>query len=175
METGRIAGIDFGLKRIGVAITDPGQVLVSPLANYSRISPERDAQFFRRLASEERVATFVVGLPVFASGHESPQSRSAREFGKWLANATGVPVEFFDERYSSHQADELLGLGEFTRKQKKARRDMIAAQILLASYLESTRGRSASPEPLDDDAPTSRGQDQADRRAPPNQRGFRNE
>jgi putative Holliday junction resolvase len=148
-RSGRVAGIDFGTVRIGVAITDPGQRFASPLENYHRRSPRLDEQFFVRLVDEERIVGFVVGLPVHTSGNESQKSREARSFGDGLARFTGVPVAFFDERYTSAIAEELLQGAGLTSKKRKARLDKIAAQILLASWLESSR-TSESAGPIED-------------------------
>lgn len=138
-STGRLAGVDFGTVRIGVAVSDARQTLASPLDNYTRRSKDQDAGFFRRLVQEEALVGFVVGLPVHMSGDESQKSQEARALGKWLAEVTGLPVTFYDERYSSAIADEFLALGQLTKKQRQKRRDMLAAQVILASYLESDR------------------------------------
>lgn len=136
---GRLAGIDYGTVRIGVAITDPDQRLASPLENYTRRSAAADAAWFKQLATSERIVGFVVGLPVYASGDESQKSHEARQFGKWLAELTGLPVRLFDERYTTAHAEALLIEAEFTSKQRKQRLDKLAAQILLSAYLESSR------------------------------------
>lgn len=134
---GRVAGIDFGTVRIGIAVCDPDRTIASPWENYNRRNQRLDAQFFRQLVSEDRVQLFVVGLPLYPSGDESEKSIQAREFGKWLWETTGVPVIFQDERYSSKFADELMeGL---TPKQRKARRDKLAAYVILTSWLESKK------------------------------------
>ena len=70
---GRIAGIDYGTVRIGVAISDPDQTLASPLETYNRRNDALDREWFKRLAKEERVVRFVVGLPVHLDGHEEPE------------------------------------------------------------------------------------------------------
>jgi putative Holliday junction resolvase len=136
---GRLAGIDFGTVRIGVAITDPDQRLASPLENYTRRHAPADAIWFKQLVEQERIAGFVVGLPVHTSGEESQKSVQARAFGKWLGELTGLPVRYFDERYTSVHAEQLLLEAEFTKKRRKERLDKLAAQILLAAYLESSR------------------------------------
>ena len=138
-QQGRIAGIDFGTVRIGVAITDPAQQLASPLDNYTRRSLEGDAAYFRKLAAEERLAGFVVGLPVHTSGNESEKSHQARQFAQWLGETTSLPVRLFDERYTSAHAEEALQAAGLTKKRRKERLDKLAAQIMLVSYLESTR------------------------------------
>jgi putative holliday junction resolvase len=133
----RIAGIDFGTVRIGIALADTEVGIASPFENYNRRTPALDADFFRRLAAEEQIGRFVVGLPVHLSGEESQKSTEARTFGKWLGELTGKPVEYFDERFTTAEADELLGAAKFTKKQRQARRDQLAAQIMLTAYLES--------------------------------------
>ena len=147
--TGRVAGIDYGSVRIGIAISDPGRTIVSPLENYTRRSCEQDARRFRLLASEEGVALFVVGLPVHLDGRESQKSSEAREFGRWLAETTGVPVEFFDERFTSLEAEYLLQAADLTKKRRKKRLDMLAAQIMLTAYLESHEKGSQGTHAID--------------------------
>lgn len=142
-RTGRLAGIDYGTVRIGIAITDPAQSLASPLEILTRRDKFQDERFFRRLAEQERLAGLVVGLPIHTSGEESQKSFEAREFAKWLGEITKLPVVLFDERYSTSQAESLLQDAGLTSKRRKERRDMLAAQILLAEYLES--GRSNAP------------------------------
>lgn len=142
---GRLAGIDYGTVRIGVAITDPARSICSPLENYTRRGEAADARFFRELAVQERVAGFIVGLPVHLSGRESEKSHEARAFGEWLNSITGVPVRYYDERYTSSQAEELLGGAHLTKKRRKERLDKLAAQILLTSYLEAPADSDHEP------------------------------
>jgi putative Holliday junction resolvase len=150
---GRILGIDFGLKRIGAAISDPGRSIAFPMEVYQRASPERDAAHYRSIVAEESVERIVVGLPVHASGIASELSRQARNFGGWLARVTGRPVAFQDERYTSVEAEDLMRSHGLKRKGRKARRDMLAAQILLQTYLDAGCPESdAPPAPLDDPA-----------------------
>ena len=146
--TGRLAGIDFGTVRIGVAVTDPERRLASPFENYTRRGRDADAKYFRSLVVEERIVGFVVGLPVHTSGEESQKSREAREFGRWLQELTGLPIDFYDERYTSAQAEAFLLGAELTMKKRRQRLDMVAAQLLLAAYLEATR--RGPPGPLED-------------------------
>ncbi len=148
-RSGRLAGIDYGTVRIGVAITDPAQSLASPLEILTRRDLAQDERYFRRLAELERLAGFVVGLPVHTSGEESQKSFEAREFAKWLGEITKLPIVLFDERYTTAHAEALLQDAGLTSKRRKARRDMLAAQILLAAYLESGRSNDA-PRELED-------------------------
>jgi len=134
---GRVAGVDYGTVRIGIAVSDPERTIASPYENYTRRGPGQDAARFRRLAEEERITLFVVGLPIHLDGGESQKSTEARAFGAWLAEVTGRPVEFFDERFTSVEAEQSLLSADMTRKKRKKRLDMLAAQIMLASFLDS--------------------------------------
>ena len=145
----RIAGIDYGTVRIGIALADTDVGIAGPYANYTRRTPELDAAYFAELAKDEQIGRFVVGLPVHLDGGESQKSIEAREFGRWLGRATGVPVEFFDERFTTAEADELLGAAKLTKKQRQVRRDQLAAQIMLTAYLESAGRGQQTPQSID--------------------------
>jgi len=149
-QSGRVAGVDYGTVRVGIALSDPGRSIASPYENYTRRGTEQDAARFRRLVEEEGVTLFVVGLPVHLDGGESQKSVEARAFGRWLGEVTGVPVELFDERFTSIEAEESLLSADLSRKKRKKRRDMLAAQIMLAAYLESREKGAAEPRGLDD-------------------------
>ena len=142
---GRLAGLDYGTVRIGIAIADRELAIAGAHENYTRRSPQLDAEHFQQLVSAENITLFVVGLPVHLDGRESQKSAEAREFGGWIQETTGVPVEFFDERYTSVQAEQILEQAQLTKKKRKARLDMLSAQIMLTSYLES--GSRAKQEP----------------------------
>jgi putative holliday junction resolvase len=148
-HTGRIAGIDYGTVRIGIATADLDVGIASPYETYTRRSLALDAEYFRTLAKEERLLKFVVGLPVHTSGNDSQKSQEARQFGQWLAELTQLPVEYFDERYTSLEAEQILSQANFTKKRRKARIDQLAAQIMLSAYLEAGARGQISPEGLD--------------------------
>jgi putative Holliday junction resolvase len=145
----RIAGIDYGTVRIGIALADTEVGIAGPYENYTRRSVALDGAYFKVLAREERIERFVVGLPVHLSGRESQKSTEARAFGKWLGETTAVVVEYFDERFTSSEADELLSARKLTKKQRQARRDQLAAQIMLSAYLESGGRGQESVESID--------------------------
>ncbi|MEO2008368.1 MAG: Holliday junction resolvase RuvX [Pirellulaceae bacterium] len=134
---GRLGGVDYGHKRIGVAISDPAQKLASPLENYDRRDLEQDSRFFNQLVKDEQIVAWVIGLPLHLSGDESEKSAEVRVFADWLSGQTGLPHRFADERFSSVQAEAYLIEGGLSAKKRKKRLDMLAAQILLATYLES--------------------------------------
>ena len=149
-ETGRIAGIDFGTVRIGVAVTDADRTIASPLEEYTRHNPQSEARYFCELADMQQITLFVVGLPVHLSGRESEKSREARQFGQWLSESTKIRVVFFDERFTSQEADRLLDETALSGKKRRARRDALAAQIMLTAFLESGQRESVDPGSLDD-------------------------
>ncbi|MCE9547672.1 MAG: Holliday junction resolvase RuvX [Planctomycetia bacterium] len=151
--TGRIAGIDFGTVRVGVAVTNSQRTIASPVESYTRQSLETDARYFKKLAADEQIVQWVVGLPVHLAGHESAKSVEARAFGRWLAETTGVPVVFFDERFTTAEADEMLLAAGLTGDKRKKRRDMLAAQIMLAAFLEAGQPAASEPQGLDDPTP----------------------
>lgn len=137
--TGRLAAIDFGTVRIGVAICDPDRILASPHEVHQNSGDEANAKYFRDLAEEERIAGFVVGLPVHCDGGESQKSIECRKFARWLAAETNLPVRLFDERFSTAAAKQRLAGNKLTRDRKKKRLDAVAALVLLESFLESCR------------------------------------
>lgn len=140
----RIAGIDFGTVRIGIALAETEVGIAGPFENYNRRTLLLDAEYFKAFAQEERISRFVVGLPVHLHGGESQKSQEARAFGEWLTKVTGAPVEYFDERFTTAEAERLLGDAQLTKKQRQARRDQLAAQIMLTAYLEAgSRGQDA--------------------------------
>ncbi|MGD0898024.1 MAG: Holliday junction resolvase RuvX [Thermoguttaceae bacterium] len=147
---GRVAAIDYGTVRIGIAMSDPERTIASPWESYTRRTPELDARQFQRLAAENGIALWVVGLPVHLDGRESRKSLEARQFGRWLALATGVPLVFFDERFTTAEAEDVLREAKLTGRGRKNRIDMVAAQILLTAYLESPDKALEPPMAIDD-------------------------
>lgn len=134
---GVLLGIDYGTKRVGVAVSDRYQRYSSPLHNYQRQSKQADEQFFRRQQKEFLPVGLVVGLPLHLSGDESEKSAEARRYAKWLSHLLQLPVAFQDERFTSSFAETLLMQSDLSRQKRKARVDKLAAQILLQSFLDS--------------------------------------
>lgn len=152
IPSGRVAGVDYGRRRIGIAVCDALRMLASPLCIHeTRGDRTIDADFFQSLVTREDLVGFVVGLPVHADGSASGMSTEVQAFGTWLGRTTGLPVVFHDERYSSREAAGLLAGVGLTRAGKKARADAVAAQVVLASWLEvqAHGGGAVRPEALD--------------------------
>ncbi len=137
MTMTRVLGLDFGTRRVGAAVSDPGRSIATPLEVYERRNPALDAKHYKALVVEHDVDRIVVGLPLHTGGGESDSSSMARRWGTWLAEVTGQPVVFFDERYSTVEADEVLRSAGIKLRDRKAKRDMLAARILLQNYLDA--------------------------------------
>ena len=134
---GRLLGLDYGTKRVGVAVSNDEQTIASPLELWNRRTAVLDAARLRDYLSDYRIVGIVVGLPVHMSGADSAKSREAKTFGRWAASASGLPVRFFDERLTTAHAEEHLLSSGMTRRQREARLDKLAAQIMLQSYLDA--------------------------------------
>jgi putative Holliday junction resolvase len=148
MAKGRLLGIDFGTVRVGLAVSDPDRRIASPLATYERRDAEQDAHYFNDLIKTEDIRGLVIGLPVHLSGSEGASAQAARKFGQWLKDATGMDCVFWDERFTSVEAESSLWQAGLTHKKRKQRRDRVAAQMLLQSYLDAGCPPEVSPGPL---------------------------
>ena len=117
----KILGLDFGTRRVGIAMSDPGRTMAFPVEVYEPRGPELDARYYRELVRENEIERIVVGLPLHTTGREGDLALRARKFGQWLAAVTGQTVLYHDERYSTFEAEQsLLGAG-LTKKKRKAR------------------------------------------------------
>lgn len=133
----RLLGVDFGSVRVGLAISDADRKIASPLTTYQRRSHEQDASYLRDLVAEEAVGEVIVGLPLHTNGREGQKAEEARAYGAWLGEVLGLPVVFWDERFSTVQAENALWSAGLTHKQRKERRDRVAAQMILQAYLDA--------------------------------------
>jgi putative Holliday junction resolvase len=146
---GRLLGVDHGTVRIGLAITDGDRIIASPLEVRERQGPDKDAAYFKALVEREQVCGLVVGLPLHTTGREGTQADEARTFGAWLGVATGLPVVFADERFSTTFAESALWAAGLTHKKRKARRDAVAAQIMLQAFIEAGCPAEVPVKPLE--------------------------
>ena len=134
----RYMAIDFGTKRIGLAVGDNLLRLASPLTTLSATGRwNQDVAAVTREADEYGVDEFVVGLPLNMDDTEGPQAKLTRRFGETLARHCGKPVHYYDERLSSAAADDRLQPAGLTNKKHKSKRDRVAAQIILQDFLDA--------------------------------------
>jgi putative Holliday junction resolvase len=148
----RLLGVDYGQVRVGLAVSDADRKIAFPLATYERRGPDQDAAYFRTVVVDEAIAALVVGLPVHLDGREGQKAAEARAFGQWLGAATGLPVVYWDERFTTVEAESALWNAGLTHKKRKARRDRVAAQIMLQAYLEAGCPPEQAPRALDEPA-----------------------
>ena len=140
--TGRILGLDFGKRRIGLAISDALGLTAQPLSTYTRTRVRQDIAYLVQLAQEREIVLFVFGDPKYMSGDESRQSASVKEFAARLQLSTRIPIIFWDERLTSTQAHRLLDEeGGLKREDRKGKVDQIAASLILDGYLISLEHR----------------------------------
>jgi putative Holliday junction resolvase len=134
---GRLLGVDYGAVRVGLAISDPDRIIASPFDTLTRSGEVADAAYFTKLVTSEKVVGLVVGLPLHTRGHEGVQSAEARRYGAWLASVTGLPVVFWDERFTSALADDAFREAKLSHKKRKDRRDRVAAVLILQGFLDA--------------------------------------
>ncbi len=134
---GRLIGLDYGTRRIGVAVSTPDQKIASPVESYARAGNDNDARHLKELAHEYEAVGLVVGLPVHMSGQEGEKAREARKFGQWLHDELGLPVCYWDERFTTAQAEGALMDASLGKSKRKARLDKVAAQIMLQAFLDA--------------------------------------
>ncbi len=140
----RYLGLDYGHKRIGLAVSDADARLATPLKQVDSTGwPRTDAVQLRNIIEDYEIDAIVIGLPINMDGTEGDQAKLTRKYGEALANELGLPVEFWDERLSSAAADRMLDdREELTMKKRKARRDALAAQIILQGFLDHHRNNT---------------------------------
>ncbi len=144
----RILGLDVGERRIGVAVSDPLGLTAQGLAVWTRRREEEDLAYLHKLIREYEVERVVVGLPVRTDGQEGPEAAGVRAFGQRLAAATGVPVEWWDERFTTAAAQRALLAADLSRRRRRAVVDQVAAALMLQAYLErQRRGTTRRPDP----------------------------
>jgi putative holliday junction resolvase len=134
---GRLIGVDVGTVRVGLAVSDPDRVVASPAETYARRSADLDAAYFRELAKREAAVGFVVGLAVMLDGTEQTKAAECRRYGAWLTETTGLPVAFWDERFTSALAEDALRDAKVHHSKRRDKRDRIAAQMILQGYLDA--------------------------------------
>lgn len=135
MSPGRILGLDYGSRRVGVAVSDPGQTLAHPVTVIARSRLESE---LAPILAEYQPVGVVIGLPVGLGGGEGPAAEAARDFGTEVADICGCPIEFYDERFSTVIAERTLREGGVKGKRRRSVVDKVAAAVMLQSYLDGS-------------------------------------
>lgn len=136
-----ILGVDLGKARTGVAVCDKSELLASPVEVVNEHNRERLLEHVAQLAKARRAEQIVVGLPRNMDGSEGESAQNARAFGAELAEKTGLPVDFYDERGTTITAHGFLNETNTRGKRRKATVDAVAATIILQDYLDYRRNR----------------------------------
>ncbi len=134
---GRLAALDVGDKRIGVALSDPLGIAAQPIGVVERRSQKADSAAIVALLEGRPVDKVVVGLPLSMDGSEGQQVDRVRHFAAFFAAQTGLEVVFQDERMTTVQGERMLIESGMRRKQRRLVRDKVAAVIILQAYLDS--------------------------------------
>jgi len=134
-----IAALDLGKRRIGIAIADNAGLAVHPIGALERRSIARDLELIRARLVEFEVSRVIVGLPLNMDGSAGPAARSAEAFADRLREASGLPVDLFDERLTSFEAEERLKELSGRRARNKGTVDALAASIILEGWLNHRR------------------------------------
>lgn len=137
MEGKRILALDYGTKRIGVALSDELGWTAQPLETLNRRTLDRDIAHIAALVGTHEVRQVLLGFPLQLDGREGPAIQAMREFQARLEEGVPVPVILWDERLTTKSAEDLLIAADVSRKKRKGVVDRIAASILLQSYLAS--------------------------------------
>ncbi|MCA9582716.1 MAG: Holliday junction resolvase RuvX [Myxococcales bacterium] len=143
-----VLAIDYGSSRVGLAISDEGEGIAMPLGTVQRAAGDVVAAV-REALGERVVARVLVGLPLRLDGSEGDGARRARAFGEKLGATLGVPVEYVDERFSTHHATQRLDEVGVAGKDRRTMVDQAAATVLLQGYLDSRNESPWSEEDMD--------------------------
>lgn len=145
---GRILGIDYGTRRVGVAISDPMGMLATPLSVETVDSVEAAIKAVCRIAKDRGVVKIVVGIPINMDGTSGPMALEAGKFVELLRAASGLPVDITDERLSTSLVERMLLDADLSRGRRKEVRDKLAAQVILQGYLDLKEySRQSAEEP----------------------------
>ncbi len=143
-DRGRLLAVDLGEVRIGLAMSDPSQVVASPLETRPVADPDDRAGIVADLAgvaADHEVVGIVVGLPRTLDGREGDAARRCRLTADELRRQSGLPVRLWDERFTTTEAERVMLAQDASRRERRASIDRVAASLILQGVLESRRRR----------------------------------
>jgi putative Holliday junction resolvase len=141
----RIMALDIGDRTIGVACSDEGLILASPVETIKRRGSKADSIRVDTLVKERQVGRVIAGLPLTLRGEAGPQSVKVREFVETLRHRLKVPIEMFDERFSTREAERTLIAADMSRAKRKEIIDQMAAVVILQTYLDARSHKGSAP------------------------------
>ena len=142
----RILGIDYGEKRIGLALSDPLRITAQGIDTLERRGWQEDLRAIREIVTRQQVERVIVGLPRRMDGTIGRQAQRVLDFVGRLAEGIGLPVETWDERLTTVAAERALLEGSVRRRKRKLLRDRLAAVFILQGYLDARFPRQEKPE-----------------------------
>ncbi len=135
-NVGRLLALDVGEKRVGVALSDETHTLARPLFTLTRASKQEDFARLAAVCADQQIETIIVGLPKTLRNEEGPQARRVRRYADELQAALNLPLEFWDERFSTVEAHDLM-MAVGRKPSSKGETDAIAASVILQEYLDA--------------------------------------
>jgi putative holliday junction resolvase len=139
---GRVLALDLGKKRIGLALSDELGITAQGLETLEREGRRDDIEVLRRITVEKNVKLILMGDPLHMSGEKSRQGDYTREFARALEYKTGLPIRFWDERWTSREAERTLRGSGIAHGERKPAIDRLSAVILLQSFLDSAEAQA---------------------------------
>ena len=132
----RVLGLDLGTRTIGLALSDVGRTIATPFDTIRRTKLKPDIAHLTRIISEQGVGALVLGLPINMNDSEGPRCQATRQFAADLLKAIDIPLAFWDERLSSHAAEEALLEADVSHKRRAELIDKVAAAVILQGCLD---------------------------------------
>ena len=140
-----VLGIDFGSRRLGLAVSDLDDRIALPLEPVESRGTEKDVATIGELVRSRAVSRIVVGMPIHLDGSRGAQAEATDRFAERLRETLALPVDLLDERWTTREAEQALeATGRRGRRKKKAVIDSVAATVLLRTYLEQRAARAGS-------------------------------
>lgn len=146
----RTLGVDYGERRVGLAVSDPVGILATVLRVADVRSEAEAVEAVRTACRETEADRIVIGLPLTLRGTHGPMAVKVQAFARAVETATGIPVKLWDERFSTAQVERLMRSADLGAVHRKGLRDKLAAQVTLQSFLDA-EGWAEAPAAEDDD------------------------
>ncbi|CAN7148091.1 Holliday junction resolvase RuvX [Pararhizobium sp. LjRoot255] len=143
-----IGGLDLGTKTIGISVSDLGRRFATPRELIKRVKFGIDAEALLAMAAKEKIAAFVIGLPINMDGSEGPRAQATKAFVRNMAQKTDIPFVYWDERLSTVAAERVLIEMDVSRKKRADRIDSAAASFILQGALDrlTSLAKDATPD-----------------------------
>ena len=138
-QTGRLLGFDLGTKTIGLALSDPGRAIASPLETLKKTKFSKDVEAIKTVVKEHAIQGLVIGLPINLDGSHGPRAQATRAFARNLDNHLDLPILFWDERLSTAAVNRTLIDADRSRARRSELVDKMAASYILQGALDRLR------------------------------------